>query len=363
MGLSAQDEEVNGSLVIRPGWQEAIVSFDDARRRRQSACCAPRTSYQMKLQTLDIEMIVAYSITVISLGLRVLRRGAKVLDSTGMTNWKRPRTQPRDKMKTRYLLWLSVTAVCLNGAVGKAHGELSRIAVRGNQLVNAQGEVIVFRGLATSDLASLHRRGQLKTEYFDAARSWKANVVRFAVHPSAWRSSGAGDYLRLLDQGVRFATERNLYVIIDWHSIGNLAREKFYRNHFGDQSTYQTTKQETFAFWRAIARHYGTNTTVACFELFNEPTLDHGQLGDCSWAEWKTMMEELIAEIRANGGQAIPLVAGFNWAYDLRPVAKHPINATNLAYVSHPYPMKVSPPWEKKWTRDWGFVAEKYPSS
>jgi hypothetical protein len=201
----------------------------------------------------------------------------------------------------------------------------------------------------------------LKAEYFDAARSWKANVVRFAVHPSAWRSSGAGDYLRLLDQGVRFATERSLYVIIDWHSIGNLAREKFYRNHFGDQSTYQTTKQETFAFWRTMARHYGTNTTVACFELFNEPTLDHGQLGDCSWAEWKTMMEELIAEIRANGGQAIPLVAGFNWAYDLRPVAKHPINATNLAYVSHPYPMKVSPPWEKKWTRDWGFVAEKYP--
>jgi hypothetical protein len=72
-------------------------------------------------------------------------------------------------------------------------------------------------------------------------------------------------------------------------------------------------------------------------------------------------MEELIVEIRANGGQAIPLVAGFNWAYDLRPVAKHPINATNIAYVSHPYPMKVGPPWEEKWTRDWGFVAPAEP--
>ena len=54
-------------------------------------------------------------------------------------------------------------------------------------------------------------------------------------------------------------------------------------------------------------------------------------------------------------------MAGFNWAYDLTPVAKEPVNADGIAYVSHPYPMKREKPWEPKWTADWGFVAEKYP--
>ena len=71
--------------------------------------------------------------------------------------------------------------------------------------------------------------------------------------------------------------------------------------------------------------------------------------------------EEIITIIRANGSTAIPLVAGFNWAYDLTPIAMDPINAEGIAYVSHPYPMKREKPWEAKWTSDWGFAAEKYP--
>jgi hypothetical protein len=87
----------------------------------------------------------------------------------------------------------------------------------------------------------------------------------------------------------------------------------------------------------------------------------NGQLGICSWQDWKAMNEEMILIIRAHGTRAIPLVAGFNWAYDLTPVANEPINAEGIGYVSHPYPMKREKPWEPKWTADWGFVAKKYP--
>lgn len=55
------------------------------------------------------------------------------------------------------------------------------------------------------------------------------------------------------------------------------------------------------------------------------------------------------------------MVAGSNWAYDLTEVAENPIAAEGIAYVSHPYPMKHEKPWEDKWTKDWDFVAEKYP--
>lgn len=236
------------------------------------------------------------------------------------------------------------------------------ISVRGNQFITERGKPIVFRGLASSDPASLHQRGHWNAAYFDAAKSWNANSIRFAVHPAHWRKTGPTNYLHLLDQGVQWAAERNLYVVIDWHSMGNLPRGKFWLqpNETPETCGYTTTREETFAFWRTIAQRYGTNRTVAFYELFNEPVNCCG-LGDCSWEEWKTLLEELIAEIRAHGGEGIPLVAGFNWAYDLKPVADAPLNATNIAYVSHPYPMKVKPPWEAKWTSDWGFVAEKYP--
>ena len=36
------------------------------------------------------------------------------------------------------------------------------------------------------------------------------------------------------------------------------------------------------------------------------------------------MMEEVIAVIRTNGGTAVPLIAGFDFGYDLTPVAIAP---------------------------------------
>lgn len=232
---------------------------------------------------------------------------------------------------------------------------LPQIRVVGNQFQTPTGKTIVFQGLDASDPDKLERDGHWNPEYFAAVKNWGANIVRFPVHPAAWRKRGEETYLKLLDQGVQWASNQGLYVIIDWHSIGNLCTEKF------QNPMYETTKEETREFWRTIASRYKGNTTVAFFELFNEPTLLGGKSGACAWQDWKKLMEEIITDVRATGAEAIPLVAGFNWAYDLTPVAAEPINAAGVAYVSHPYPMKREKPWEEKWTADWGFAAKKYP--
>jgi endoglucanase len=153
-----------------------------------------------------------------------------------------------------------------------------------------------------------------------------------------------------------------LYVIIDWHSIGNLYGEKFYpaTSELYPPSAYHTTREETFDFWTTMAKHYHGNNTVAFFEIFNEPAMG-GKMGTCTWPEWKGLLEQIIKTIRANGGTAVPLVAGFNFGYDLTPVAKDPIDAEGIGYVAHPYPMKARQPWAQNWTHDWGFVADKYP--
>ena len=233
--------------------------------------------------------------------------------------------------------------------------KLSRIQVKGNAFVNEKGEKMAFRGLNTSDPFKLNQEGQWNMRYFQEMKSWGANVVRFPVHPVNWRNVGKTEYLKLLDQGVQWATELGMYVIVDWHTIGNLRSELF------QNPMYETTRKETFEFWQTIANHYRDHTTVAFFELFNEPTVYNGRLGTCTWAQWKHFNEEMITIIRAHGSKAIPMVAGFNWAYDLTEAGADPIKAEGIAYISHPYPQKRNKPWEEQWTKDWGFMAEKYP--
>lgn len=232
---------------------------------------------------------------------------------------------------------------------------LSKISVKGNSFVTQSGNPIVFRGLNTSDPDKLEKDGHWDLEYFQEIKKWGATLVRFPVHPKAWRERGENEYLKLLDKGIQWATDLGLYIIIDWHSIGNLKEEKFYLD------IYETSMEETKHFWKTMSNKYKDNSTVAFFEIFNEPTTNGGTLGKVTWDEWKEINENLIAIIRENGCKTIPLVAGFNWGYNLKPINKKPINAKEIGYVSHPYPQKREHPWNDKWTEDWGFAAEKYP--
>jgi len=232
---------------------------------------------------------------------------------------------------------------------------LSRVEVKGNQFVVDGNTPIIFRGLNTSDPDKLQKDGHWDGAYFREMKNWGANIVRFPIHPRAWRERGQDEYLRLLDMGIEWAAELELYVILDWHIIGNLKEAKF------QHEMYNTTLEETRDFWRTMAKRYKDNTAVAFFELYNEPTVSGDRFGECTWAELKVIYEELIDIIRAEGCRAIPMVAGFNWAYDLTEAMNDPVNAEGIGYISHPYPQKRDKPWEPKWTADWGAAADKYP--
>lgn len=255
----------------------------------------------------------------------------------------------------KYFRYILAFSFLLIGLASMAQPGLSRLVVRGNQFVNEQGDVVVLRGFNTSDPDKLQKQGKWSKTYFEEIKRWGANVVRFPVHPRAWSERGEEAYLQLLDMGIKWAGDLRMYVIIDWHSIGNLRSQLFHAD------MYDTTPKQTFEFWQTIGEKYGDNSTVAFYELFNEPTTFNGKYGQCSWEEWKKLNEEMIGIIKANGGKGIPLVAGFNWAYDLSPVISDPIQAEGIGYVSHPYPQKREKPWEDKWTADWGFVKENYP--
>jgi endoglucanase len=213
----------------------------------------------------------------------------------------------------------------------------------------------LFRGVSVADPDKLDHQGHWNRLVFEKVKEMGATLVRIPVHPVAWRERGVVNYLALLDSAVDWCTDLGLYIIIDWHSIGNLQMELF------QDPMYNTSKKETYEFWRTMAHHFNGNNTVAFYELFNEPTTYRGLLGSISWAEWKKINEDIIRLIRAYGPAPIPLVAGFDWAYDLTPLREEPINAEGIGYATHPYPNKRHVPWEPKWEEDFGFAAGNYP--
>ena len=229
------------------------------------------------------------------------------------------------------------------------------ISVKGNKFVDPNGNVVLFRGLSISDPDKLEMQGHWSRDHFVKVKEMGAKLVRIPIHPVAWRERTPEEYIKLLDQAVGWCTGLEMYVILDWHTIGNLETGVF------QDPMYDTSKQETYNFWRIMARHYAGHNTVAFYELFNEPTTYRNQLGPVSWDAWKKSVEEQITIIRAYNPQAIPLVAGFDWAYDLTPLLLSPIAAEGIGYTTHPYSNKRPQPWEPRWEEDFGFAADKYP--
>lgn len=254
--------------------------------------------------------------------------------------------------KIVFVIMLSVVLIACTKIDTTESKSLPLLQVKGNVFTNDRDEVVVFKGVSFSDPDKLEKEGNWNYRYFQEAKNWGSNIVRFPVHPYTWRYRGIDRYLEILDQGVKWATQLGMYVIIDWHSIGNMPADKY--PHFN----YATNWKETLAFWKKIAERYKGNSTVAFYELFNEPT-DQGM--PLTWELWRPMMEELIDEINTIDDKKIYLVAGMDWAYLLNETIENPVNRPNVAYVTHPYPQKREQPWEPQWEADWGKVADHYP--
>ena len=203
------------------------------------------------------------------------------------------------------------------GTPVEVHGKLS---IDGTDIVDKNGEKFQLKGVSTHGLAWFPE--YVNKDSFQTFRDdWNANLIRLAMYTAesgGYCSDGNKDNLKsLVDDGVEYATELGMYVIIDWHILSD--------------NNPQTNEDEAISFFDEMSAKYADYDNVL-YEICNEPN------GSTTWADVKTYAEDVIPVIRANDDDAIIIVGTPTWSQDVDQAAADPIEGyDNIAYTVHFY--------------------------
>jgi endoglucanase len=194
------------------------------------------------------------------------------------------------------------------------------LQVIGTQLCDENGNPVQLRGLSTHGIAWYpdYINEELFRQFHD---EWNVNVIRLAMYTEEYGGYCAGgnqEQLKaLIDAGVQYATDNDMYVIIDWHILSD-----------GDPNQH---KDEAIAFFNEMTAKYADHTNVL-YEICNEPN------GGTSWSSIKSYANEVIPVIRANDPDAIILVGTPNWSQYVNEAAADPLTGyDNIMYTLHFY--------------------------
>lgn len=222
------------------------------------------------------------------------------------------------------ILLLSLV-ILLSSCVPPKHSPVARhgkLSVTGTQLVDERGEPVVLRG-ASLGWHNLWPRfyNQKAVEWL--ADDWQCSVVRAAMGVAIEDSylENPEFALQCVNQVVKGAIGRGIYVLIDFHS---------HKIHIEEAKT----------FFGQMAKTY-CNYPNVIYEIWNEPDY-------YSWAEVKEYSEQVIKVIRAADPDNLILIGSPHWCQDVDSVAANPIlGQSNIMYTMHFYAGT-----HKQWLRD-----------
>lgn len=218
-------------------------------------------------------------------------------------------------MKKRCLIWVAVALLGIVCMAGTCQAKVSRLSVKGTKVVNASGKTVQLKGVSTHGIAWFPQ--YVNKKQFASWKKFGANTVRLALYSD--KAAGFDKSLyKKVDEGVKYATQLGMYVIIDWHILSD-----------GNPKTNQ--KQAT-AFFTRMAKKYAKKTNVI-YEICNEPN------GSVTWEkDIKPYAKKMYQVIRKYDKKGIIIVGTPNWSQDVDVVAKSPLKGVeNVMYALHFY--------------------------
>ena len=198
--------------------------------------------------------------------------------------------------------------------------QYGRLKVKGSSLVSSTGKTVALKGVSTHGINWFPQYVN-KAAFKNLRDNWGVQCIRLAMYTEEYNgycSGGDKNALKkLIQQGVQYATELGMYVIIDWHILSD--------------GNPQKNQVEAVRFFNSMSALYKNRTNVI-YEICNEPN------GGTSWKNIKDYATQVIKTIRANDRNAIILVGTPTWSQDVDVAAASPITGySNIMYTFHFY--------------------------
>ena len=199
------------------------------------------------------------------------------------------------------------------------YGQHGALHVENGKLTDENGNTVQLYGMSTHGIAWFPQ--YINYDSFRTLRDdWNTNCIRLAMYTAEYGGYCAGgdkeQLKQLVRDGVSYATELGMYVIVDWHILSDCDPNQ--------------NKDEAIAFFREMAEAFADNDNVL-YEICNEPN------GGTSWDSIKSYAEEVIPVIRAQKPNAVILVGTPTWSQEIDKAAASPLDDSNVMYTLHFY--------------------------
>lgn len=215
----------------------------------------------------------------------------------------------------------------VNAAGVETYGALS---VSGTKLVSKEsGDEVTLRGVSSHGINWDVGYPYITKNAFKTLRDdYSVNAVRLAMYTTEYygycdkgsagesQSKVQSTLKERIDDGVKAATDLNMYVIIDWHVLNDQNPNKY--------------KKQAKAFFKEISKKYADQNNVL-YEICNEPN------GGTTWSDITKYANEVIPVIRNNDPDAVIIVGTPTWSQDVDIAADKPLSYDNVMYTLHFY--------------------------
>ena len=321
-GTYAKDEYIRGSYVNSKGYWEK--RWDGEWKSDKNGWWFQAGKWYPKKQWLKINRKEYY---FNAKGYMVTNQwiGRYYVNKNGVYTKSRASANPIVKPNTSQMKTPSYPS----GSAAKKWGALQ---VKGTQLSSHGGDAVQLKGVSTFGIIWDDGRDNINLDAFKTLKGWGVNVIRLAVYTEEYGGYCRNDVERSrLDQiianGVSYATQLGMYVIIDWHILND-----------NNPNTHIAEAKQFFADYSYKYSNYDN----VLYEICNEPN------GSTTWADVKSYADTIIPIIRENDDDAVILVGTPTWSQDVDQAAKNPVKQKkNVMYVAHFYAST-----HKGWLRD-----------
>ena len=199
------------------------------------------------------------------------------------------------------------------------YGQHGALHVENGKLTDADGNIVQLYGMSTHGIAWFPQ--YINYDSFRTLRDdWNTNCIRLAMYTAEYGGYCAGgdkeQLKQLVRDGVSYATELGMYVIVDWHILSDCDPNQ--------------NKDEAIAFFREMSEAFADNDNVL-YEICNEPN------SGTSWDSIKSFAEEVIPVIREQKPDAVILVGTPTWSQEIDKAAASPLTFDNVMYTLHFY--------------------------